>query len=673
MATDYRDNTALTDAQKASLDGLATAIRTKMYGKDVREAMAAGLELAGTGAGTSLTPNGVVENVSELDTKYPQGTSGIFVNSSDGHWYYWNGTAWADGGAYQAAKFYFDGLLNWLPGLNLITGTSTDWVSTGQTWGHWSDYFTNVAGKTMTFSVKVKNVSGGNIFLGVILQDAAGNKIAFDGTPSTSGISYLSAAYTGADEKDYSYTFTVPSNAAQLKVGIGTDAVTTSFDYSSEFFAFGENGEYTKALSEYANNKKIVKVVENLNDRISEKNTDTSNSNLPVINITGNYGNMLANNVESVLPFSLDEAGRHLTGFIKTEWQGNSTLAAAKKGFKFKTYVDSAGKEKLKWRPMPSFYKNHSFNLKGYYTDKYSVRDAVCAEIYSRFIANNPTAPQKLLLANHFGTIQSMPCLLYFNKNFYGLMEMNTKSSSDLWNMDENDANEIAIEGNTNLAKGEWREGSPTLGDNGDFSLDSDNNTNAQAALTALASKIVVDSDDTFKTNVESIFDLNSICDVLIFNWLVNNSDIWSGKNNCYLTYDGGSKWFLMSYDFDSTLGSSWQEGTITPDDYDYFAHLTPTVGNQLLRRFLKLYPDKVFARFNELDSAGVLNIHDLQQIVAEKANAIGTEAYEKEYARWPDNPAYTEDLDLDHIKYMLGYRKQLLKSKLESMQGSAS
>lgn len=31
-------------------------------------------------------------------------TNRIYVNSTDGHWYYWNGTAWTDGGTYQATS-----------------------------------------------------------------------------------------------------------------------------------------------------------------------------------------------------------------------------------------------------------------------------------------------------------------------------------------------------------------------------------------------------------------------------------------------------------------------------------------------------------------------------------------------------------------------------------------
>jgi len=62
------------------------------------------IDATGLQGASNLTPSGVVKNVSELDTKYPQGASGIFVTMDTGHWYYWKGSAWTDGGVYQAVE-----------------------------------------------------------------------------------------------------------------------------------------------------------------------------------------------------------------------------------------------------------------------------------------------------------------------------------------------------------------------------------------------------------------------------------------------------------------------------------------------------------------------------------------------------------------------------------------
>lgn len=48
------------------------------------------------------SPKGVYATVAALETALPTGDTGIYVVTADGHWYYWNDTAWTDGGTYQA-------------------------------------------------------------------------------------------------------------------------------------------------------------------------------------------------------------------------------------------------------------------------------------------------------------------------------------------------------------------------------------------------------------------------------------------------------------------------------------------------------------------------------------------------------------------------------------------
>jgi lysophospholipase L1-like esterase len=50
----------------------------------------------------SGSPKGVYASLSALQTAFPSGTTGTYVVSADGKWYYWNGSAWASGGIYQS-------------------------------------------------------------------------------------------------------------------------------------------------------------------------------------------------------------------------------------------------------------------------------------------------------------------------------------------------------------------------------------------------------------------------------------------------------------------------------------------------------------------------------------------------------------------------------------------
>ena len=53
----------------------------------------------------SGSPKGVYSTFSALQAAFPTGTTGIYVVTDDGKWYYWDGTAWTAGGVYQGTSF----------------------------------------------------------------------------------------------------------------------------------------------------------------------------------------------------------------------------------------------------------------------------------------------------------------------------------------------------------------------------------------------------------------------------------------------------------------------------------------------------------------------------------------------------------------------------------------
>jgi hypothetical protein len=48
------------------------------------------------------SPKGTYATLSALQTAFPTGTTGIYIVTADGGWYYWNGSAWTKGGTYQS-------------------------------------------------------------------------------------------------------------------------------------------------------------------------------------------------------------------------------------------------------------------------------------------------------------------------------------------------------------------------------------------------------------------------------------------------------------------------------------------------------------------------------------------------------------------------------------------
>ncbi|MET1951263.1 BppU family phage baseplate upper protein [Enterococcus faecium] len=87
---------ALTDSKVADLDSV------KADKKDVDAQLAQKAtkeELKNIG---NASPKGTYATLSALKTAYPNGTTGIYVVTDDGKWYFWNGSAWTAGGQYQS-------------------------------------------------------------------------------------------------------------------------------------------------------------------------------------------------------------------------------------------------------------------------------------------------------------------------------------------------------------------------------------------------------------------------------------------------------------------------------------------------------------------------------------------------------------------------------------------
>ena len=85
------------------------------------------------------TPKGTYPNVSALRSAKPSGDKGIFITTDNGHWNYWNGSVWTDGGTYQSPTdgvpnqfgVLFDGLLTIDRKTKTVSLKKDTWISFG--------------------------------------------------------------------------------------------------------------------------------------------------------------------------------------------------------------------------------------------------------------------------------------------------------------------------------------------------------------------------------------------------------------------------------------------------------------------------------------------------------------------------------------------------------------
>jgi hypothetical protein len=95
----YNDATAADNAsmEVSQARGLYASLLARLQALDTADSNNA---KAITNIGNS-SPKGVYATLSALQTAFPTGTTGVYLVTADGKWYYWSGSAWTAGGTYQ--------------------------------------------------------------------------------------------------------------------------------------------------------------------------------------------------------------------------------------------------------------------------------------------------------------------------------------------------------------------------------------------------------------------------------------------------------------------------------------------------------------------------------------------------------------------------------------------
>lgn len=99
-----------------------------------------------SGKGGSGAPSGVYADIAALEAAYPVGNKNVYVTLNDGNWNYWNGTAWAAGGVYQASV----GVVSVTDIINDTTTGGADKVASAETVKTLDGKITNLATNAAT-------------------------------------------------------------------------------------------------------------------------------------------------------------------------------------------------------------------------------------------------------------------------------------------------------------------------------------------------------------------------------------------------------------------------------------------------------------------------------------------------------------------------------------------
>lgn len=357
------------------------------------------------------------------------------------------------------------------------------------------------------------------------------------------------------------------------------------------------------------------------------------------------------------------------TGYAKVNWSGSSTQILPKKNYKIKLYEDEAMTKKLKLKLFDDFPKDNVYQLKANATDVTMSRNLVNASLWSKIVQSEDNVPEALKSAPNTGSVEGYPLFVYTNGKLQGLYTLNIDKDEELWGMDKNDTNDIAIMGNANNTKPLMFEADEAKLDGTDFSIESgDLSTEGRANFNKFLSFVNSSSDADFKAHIGDYIDVQSVMDYYIFDNLIGGIDNIA-KNATYLSYDGGKTWRMQMYDMDLTWGMGYFGLYLTKPDADYFNASRDTIfpsHNKLLQRVVKTWPGLVEQRYAELRDKGLISaaaikddFHDFMIKPTEQAYVIDQLKNPAEMNQWftsykqiADNVDARVKLLDDHFQY---------------------
>lgn len=346
---------------------------------------------------------------------------------------------------------------------------------------------------------------------------------------------------------------------------------------------------------------------------VSEEEYAKASLHLPVLRLSGDVTTMTKD--ESVLlDVSFIHNDKSFQCKAKTKWQGSSSLSYPKKNYSVK-FVDEDGNAfNLSFK---DWYATNSFHLKANYYDYSMVRNSVASEWGRRCFPEAYPNDAK-------GSIDSFPFVLYLNDEWLGCYTWNLPQDEKLFNMDENDENQMAFRPNN--------EGWEVA--NFEIRSQDEATSHQQEKLSRMVNWTKTCTNKEFTEKVNEYFNLSSLINYWLFmdvgccgDSMVNNST-WA-------TWDG-EIWYVLWYDVDVCFG---QNPSMYPADIDLlttskteeWAHKYNPVWEKLYANF---YED-LCSRYAELRQTEFKDTDSIIQQFTDFRDTWGNENIKYEHLKW--------------------------------------
>ena len=354
-----------------------------------------------------------------------------------------------------------------------------------------------------------------------------------------------------------------------------------------------------------------------------------------------------------LVPFKYISNSENVSGYINYDVQGNSSRNYEKKNFKIKLFKDADSKEKLKVKILQSWKKNNKYNLKANWIDATQARNIVNARLFKDAVAITPlTKPDQVAILDtpDLGQMNGIPVELYFNNEFYGLYTFNTKKDDVTFAMDaKNDQHEVV---SVCVSHDAFSDASATVdGTHYATEIHDTASDGINTGFTKLMGFINSSTDEDFKAHIGDYIDVKSVINELLFGTFSSELDFYA-KSILLATWNGGSYWYMIPYDLDSTWGLDWNGSKIKPLD-DPFFNLSLALkgdskanaigkfenGNKLLSRIYQLFKPEIKAQGQKL-RASVWSTQAIIDKFRKFIDSVPVDSYKKEQAKWTTLPS---------------------------------
>ena len=399
-------------------------------------------------------------------------------------------------------------------------------------------------------------------------------------------------------------------------------------------------------------------IIEKVKDALPQI-IEPADDDIPMIFITGAIPDSKSY-VAGELEYVSKTTKFHAYTYIKL--QGNSTLRLPKKNYTVNLYNDESRSVKLN-KEFKNWGFHNNFVLKANYNDILHARNVVGAKLWSKVVQSRSdydTLPEELKNSPNHGAIDGFPVRVYVNGTYNGLYTWAIPKCDWMVGMDSTKLNHVLLSTEFNDNRDVTYQNNPcnfnTLWDGSEdyFSVEvGENSAELVSSLNAVIEAII----NNDSVALEQSLDIKSAIDYFIFQEIILGTD-GLAKNMLLATYDM-AKWYLSSYDMDSTFDLDWNGKILKCYDSDMPDVPYNNKYSSLLQYIWNNYHDAYVERYIELRKS-VLSYSSIIEEFEKYIGVYGEDVYIQDTAIYPDIPSVTSntlnslrDFVSDRLEYL--------------------